>query len=184
MELFNNLFVFDIETDSLFENCTTFWCAVSLYKGEVKHYVLQEGLQELSEDIMEVANVGDIVVGHNIIDFDLPAIEKLTGRLFQVKALDTLIFSRLLQPERRGGHSLEAWGQRLGFSKLEYKDFSAYSEEMLRYCERDTMLSGKVCARLLEEAEVNDGKELDRLPVYRASYRPDSLGTSEVRMAV
>jgi DNA polymerase I-like protein with 3'-5' exonuclease and polymerase domains len=34
---------------------------------------------------------------------------------------DTLILSRLLDPSKDGGHSLEAWGQRLGKPKFSYR---------------------------------------------------------------
>jgi hypothetical protein len=39
--------------------------------------------------------------------------------------------------DRRGSASLKAWGYRLADHKIDFKDFSEYSEEMLRYCQQD-----------------------------------------------
>ena len=50
---------------------------------------------------------------------------------------------------RDGGHSLKAWGRRLkGSGKLEFKDFTEYSEEMLKYCRQDVNLTRKILLHL------------------------------------
>ena len=41
------------------------------------------------------------------------------------------ILSRLFKPVREGGHSLRAFGNKFGYNKLEFKDFSEFSLEML-----------------------------------------------------
>ena len=42
------------------------------------------------------------------------------------------------------GHGLEPWGERLGLNKIEFDDFSQYSEELDIYCQRDVDLNIKV----------------------------------------
>lgn len=49
-----------------------------------------------------------------------------------------------------GGHGLEAWGERLGYAKGEHVDFSEYTPEMLRYCQRDVRLTALLYIKLTE----------------------------------
>lgn len=64
------------------------------------------------QKIQEMINGFDCVVGHNIIGFDLPVLrEHLNLNFDQVKLVDTLIMSRLDNPQRDNGHSLRAWGK-------------------------------------------------------------------------
>ena len=59
--------------------------------------------------------------------------------------VDTLVLSMMENPSREGGHSLQAWGKRLGKHKGDFSgDFSAYTREMLDYCIQDV----KVCMHL------------------------------------
>ena len=101
-------------------------------------------------------NGASLLVGHNILKFDLPVLEKLFPRQYDIKAevFDTLLVSRLIWTNRKeldyqrkelplqlaGRHSLEAWGYRLGLRKGDFiktGDFSQWSPEMQKYCEQD-----------------------------------------------
>ena len=57
--------------------------------------------------------------------------------------------SQMANPVRDGGHSLEAWGNTLGYPKIEYEDFTCFSEDMLKYCVRDVEITDKVYKALL-----------------------------------
>ena len=94
----------------------------------------------------------DEFVGHNIIGFDAPVIKKIIGVDLHEKGkvIDTLVLSRLFDPVREGGHSLKSFGERLKFGKLDFKDFSEYSDEMLEYCIRDVELTERVLGYLLK----------------------------------
>ena len=48
-------------------------------------------------------------------------------------------------------HSLEAWGLRLGYHKIDFNDYNEYSEEMARYCERDAEITLLVWEKLASE---------------------------------
>lgn len=77
-------------------------------------------------------------VGHNFISFDSVHISRLLQVPIDPKYIvDTLVVSRLLNTNIDGGHSLEAWGERLGSSKIPFSDFSRYSPEMEQYCIQD-----------------------------------------------
>ena len=91
-------------------------------------------------------------VGHNIIGFDAPVIKKIIGIDLHEKGkvIDTLVLSRLFDPVREGGHFLKSFGERLKFGKLDFKDFSEYSDEMLEYCIRDVELTERVLGYLIK----------------------------------
>jgi len=96
----------------------------------------------------------DKFIMHNGVSFDAPALNRLLStniKLSQIK--DTMIMSQLFDPVREKGHSLSAWGDRVGFCKMECDNFSEYTEEMLEYCKNDVLLTEKVYARLNDEGK-------------------------------
>lgn len=63
----------------------------------------------------------DKVIGHNLIGFDAGVLKRCWGvKIPAKKAIDTLILSRLYNPNLEGGHSLAAWGERTGQKKTDY----------------------------------------------------------------
>ena len=96
-------------------------------------------------EIQEFLNGYDTLLGHNIIDFDTPVLKKFLGISFDNhKIIDTLVMSRLHNPQLEKGHSLKSWGERLGFPKGDFNDWSGPSPEMAAYCEIDLDLTHKV----------------------------------------
>lgn len=83
--------------------------------GEVKVWKAPTGLWDYLKD-------ATLIAAHNGISFDFPILNKLWKTKIGLKqAYDTLVVSRLLEPTRDGGHSLDAWGKTLGVKKLDYK---------------------------------------------------------------
>lgn len=125
--------VLDIETNLAHD---TIWCCgfKADWKVTPNPVVTQRG-GELQELIQEA----DVVVGHNIIGFDGPLLSKLWSITIPLhKVRDTLVMSRLLNPQLEDGHSLRAWGQRLGNSKDDFTDFDGgLTDEMVKYCLQD-----------------------------------------------
>ena len=126
----------DIETDDL--DATEIWCAVTkdIDTGEVKVWKAANGLHQYIED-------QDLLIGHNIINFDLPVLKKLWNLNTDSNPLrDTLIMSRLLNPVLEKGHSLDSWGVRLGLKKGDFSDFDGgLSEDMVDYCIQDVEIT-------------------------------------------
>ena len=101
-------------------------------------------------DLLESAND---LVGQNIIGLDIPVIRRIMDKPTFAEdktIIDTLVLSRLFNPVKDGGHSLNQWGNEIGFNKLEFKEFEEYSEEMLEYCIRDVELNTLVYYKLKE----------------------------------
>jgi hypothetical protein len=103
-----------------------------------------EMVKELFSDVTEH-------VGHNLINYDIPAVERILGVKVTGDVTDTLILSRLYNPNLEGGHSLDAWGQRLKFPKGDYHDWTRLTPEMLEYCNQDVRVTEQVLA-FLEKA--------------------------------
>ena len=143
--------VFDIETDDL--KATKIWCIVAIDLNSEKVYSFEPDKIDKGIHLLEKA---DTLIGHNIIGFDIPIIEKLKGiNLFKDKTIiDTLVLSRLFNPVREGGHSLESWGFKLKFHKdKQPTDFQEYTPEMLQYCIKDVRLNKKLFFHLKEEGK-------------------------------
>lgn len=149
--------LYDIEGDGLYNTVTQLWCAViiDLETREVKGF-RPDQLEEFAAYIRNA----EVLVGHNIIDYDNPVMKKFFGFDIDLgKSVDTLVWSRLLWPDRPGGHSLRSWGIRLGCHKGDFDDFSQFTEEMFDYCLQD----GQVNLRVLDHFLLGLGWELEDL---------------------
>jgi DNA polymerase-1 len=117
----------------------------------------------------------DTTITHNGIDFDLPVLRNCwncdTGALRHV---DTILLSRLYNPAISGGHSLSAWGQRLGYPKGDFTDYDAPAEgetteewqaRMVVYGKQDVAITTKLKkhleALLAKEGFTGDCVELE-----------------------
>jgi len=141
--------VFDIETDDL--KATKVWCIVA---QDVDTNEIFKFPPNKLDDGVKLLQSADRLIGHNIIGFDVPMIKKFFDvDLTNKELLDTLVLSRLFNPTREGGHSLEKWGYKLGFNKIEFEDYQNYSSDMLNYCVRDVQLNTLVLKELKKEAK-------------------------------
>jgi DNA polymerase-1 len=150
--------VFDCETNGLYDKATKIHCIV-IY--DVNRQLTSSYGPDRIGDAIEHLRSADILIGHNILFFDIPVIQKLTGAVFTARIIDTLICTRLIWPKEllyeldteqypqvpkklRGSAGLKAWGYRLADNKIEFKDFSEYSQEMLVYCIQDVEVTRKL----------------------------------------
>ena len=128
----------DIETTMAMNHI---WCCGIHISGEKRERVLLNPMQ-LEQHIHGTQTI----VGHNIVNFDAPKIKELWHLSIDGwKLRDTLLMSRLWNPRLLGGHSLGAWGERLGYAKGDFTDYDGgLSEEMISYCKRDVSLTVKL----------------------------------------
>jgi DNA polymerase I-like protein with 3'-5' exonuclease and polymerase domains len=101
------------------------------------------------------------IVAHNGIFFDFPVLKRVWGvTVKKSQVVDTLVLSRLYNPSLEDGHSLAAWGQRLGFPKGEFTDFdNGWSKEMEEYCIQDTLVTKELYKYLTKEMQNGYSKE-------------------------
>jgi DNA polymerase I len=146
-------YVFDLETNGLYDEVTTIHCLVlhDLNRDQTFTY----GPDSIAAGLEHLATA-DVLIGQNILFFDIPVIRKLYPfyTFAAARIIDTLITTRLIWPKEklydmdteqytqvppklRGSASLKAWGYRLSDYKISFKDFKEYSEEMLAYCIQD-----------------------------------------------
>ena len=150
--------VWDIESDGLYDQVTKIHCIV-IYDLNLKQ-TFSYGPDCIGDAIKHLCNA-DVLIGHNILFYDCPVIQKLTQTNFTGRIIDTLICTRLIWPKEllyeldteqytevpkklRGSAGLKAWGYRLADNKIEFKDFSEYSQEMLDYCIQDVAVTTKL----------------------------------------
>ena len=104
----------DIETNlahSVIHVCVT----KDVDTGETRVWKAPNGLAEYLKD-------ATLIIAHNGIFFDFPILNKLWNtKITRKKVYDTLVASRLLEPTKEKGHSLDAWGEELGVRKIDYK---------------------------------------------------------------
>lgn len=96
-------------------------------------------------EVSSLVEKADRIYFHNGISYDFPILRN--NGVVDVpweKGVDTLVLSRLYYPDREGGHSLEAWGKKVGFPKIDHEDWSQYSEDMLYRCKTDVEITVKV----------------------------------------
>jgi len=145
----------DVETDGL--DATLIWCAVTkdIDTNEVNTWKEATGLRQY-------INEQDLLIGHNIIGFDLPVLNRLWNLNTESNPLrDTLIMSRLLNPVLEKGHSLDSWGERLGLKKGDFNDFGGgLSEDMVAYCIQDVEISHSLFTHL-DAGLLDWGKSVD-----------------------
>jgi len=153
--------VFDIETNGLLEQLDRIHIIVAedIDTGAAYDFgpdAIDEGIALLMQ--------ADWLGGHNIIKFDIPAIQKIYPD-FNPKAeiFDTLVASRLIWSNLSdrdhamtakgkgitgkmvGSHALGAWGQRLGEAKGDYEgSWEHWNQEMHDYAIQDAVVTNKL----------------------------------------
>ena len=149
--------VFDIETDDL--KAKKIWCIVAIDEDNKVYSFSPDQIQ----DGLKLLESADTLIGHNILGFDIPVIKDLYDvDLYNKKIVDTLVVSRLINPNKEKGHSLKNWGFTLGQYKGEPpQDFTEYSSEMLEYCIQDVRLNKKLYQHLQQHVKGFSQESLD-----------------------
>lgn len=179
---------FDIETNGLYQNVTKAHCMVIIDQdGNISEYRPQE-VHSGALRLLKALNEGELICGHNIIDYDIPVLEKLyddfrVPRNLRQYVVDTLVLSRLLYgniadsdygraevgrlPKNLiGKQSLKAWGYRLGNLKGTYAEehedaWAEFNEDMLTYCVQDVQVTKDLYAMLMKSPQAPVANRLE-----------------------
>ena len=162
--------IFDLEANGLYNDATQIHC-IAYYDsdlGEILSFNDECPGKGMSSPIVRAVQYieqAGVIVGHNIIGYDLPLIRKLypffepTGVIVDTLLLSRLYHTRLMQLDKEknwphmplqlyGRHSLEAYGYRLGEYKGEFgktTDWKEWSQELEDYCIQDVRVTQKLC---------------------------------------
>jgi hypothetical protein len=171
--------LFDTEYNNInSEKATKVWCisAVDVRTGETFSFQPKgEGEDQyhnqFAEEFREFIKDYDVFVGHHFWGAEAPVCRNLLGIEFDPDTvIDTLVLSRLQRPappyadkspefkrlgwdNRLGGHGLAAWGNRMGYHKIVFDNFSEYTHEMGTYCDKDVLVNKKMFLYLLWEQQ-------------------------------
>ena len=165
--------LFDIETNGLLSETDRIHSLViqdadtgettSCTDNSPNYTPIAQGIEMLTE--------AEAIIGHNIICFDIPVLQKLFDFKPKGKIIDTLVISRLLYTnltdldfaksrsgkpfhlpkQLYGRHSLEAWGHRLSEQKDTFghtTDWQTWTPEMQTYCEQDVKVTACLWERI------------------------------------
>jgi DNA polymerase I len=177
--------IFDVETDALYLDAT-----------KVHSLVIQDADDPFAppischdhggtsiEEGLKILAAAEVLIGHNILNFDLPVLEKLRGFRHVGSAIDTHLLSRLLFPDLenedtrmmkrnadfpsrlKGSHSLEAWGHRLKVLKDDFgktTDWKEWSPAMQTYCEQDVAVNVELLRLLENKGWTHEALELEQ----------------------
>ena len=166
--------VFDIETDGLLDVLTKIHVmSWSNDMGEVKH------THDYDEMRYVLLNT-ETLVGHNIIRFDIPAIEKVLGIEVKARLIDTLALSWYLHHDRLK-HGLEGYGEDYGVPKPKITDWDSLTpQEYAHRCDEDVKINNRLWRDL--DLKLNklyqDPTDKDRLIDY-LSFKLDCAKEQE-----
>lgn len=191
--------VIDIESTDLLGNSLDYTSFPYVLKKDIKLHcvvVTDVDTQKVDEAVgdaitkewlQDVLSDCTVLIAHNGVKFDFIVLwlfkvldykigypgepSLIFGKKVQI--VDTLILSRLFNPDRKGGHSLEAWGVSLGNAKTDFREecvksgiiertapkgaeFKMYTPLMGDYCKQDTFVNLDVYKALLREWESYD----------------------------
>ncbi len=163
--------IFDLETNGLLKTVSKVHCVGLLDPLDSVGEIFtnqEEGYRCLEEALGILKHQTEILIGHNIIGYDLPVLKKLFDWVPRksTKIVDTLVLSKLAFPDMYeqdkkeklipvdlwGKHSLESWGYRFKSYKGDYGKqegaWETFSTAMADYCIQDLSVTNLLYALL------------------------------------
>lgn len=165
-------YCFDIEADNLYLQSTKIWMIILKSLDGTRSLELfpfRESKEETKAKFIEWhKSFGDkpLVVSFNGIGYDHWMLWRHLDISFHVgkhgcdwldmeykcNILDLYILSQFIDPDRPR-HSLKSYGEELGDNKLDFNDWTQFSEEMLEYCRKDVDVTLDVFKHLTKKTK-------------------------------
>ena len=168
------MIVFDVEADNLLDDATKIHCLS--YTSDGKNYNTLFDYQDMRDLIL--AQNG--LIGHNIVRYDAPLLEKILGIKIQARLFDTLPMSWVLN-YNRPKHGLESFGEDFGVPKPVIDDWQNLTpEEYAHRCTEDVKINWLLWQDLLKRFMFiyKDKKALDKFFRY-LEFKMDCAATAE-----
>lgn len=145
--------VLDVESNGLLGQATIIHCLS--YKTFLNGELIESGSFTDYNDIIDLVTSLEVIVGHNIIRYDIPLLEELLEITISALKIDTLALSWYLIPDKKFKHGLEAWGERLGVAKPLINDWENLTiEEYINRCETDVVINTLLFEKQLEHLNI------------------------------
>ena len=131
--------VIDAEANGWVDAATRVWvvCYENVMTDEKGSLTSEQSIKEWFAH-----HKGQVFIGHNIIKYDAPLLNRLFGVGISINSVvDTLVLSNLYNPNIEGGHSLDAWAFRFQKEKLTHDEFDKFSDELVTYCQDDVQFT-------------------------------------------
>ena len=168
------MIVFDVEADNLLDDATMIHCLS--YTSDGMDYNTLYDYQDMRDLILSQRGL----IGHNIVRYDVPLLEKILGIKIQARLFDTLPMSWVLN-YNRPKHGLESFGEDFGVPKPVINDWQNLTrEEYAHRCTEDVKINWLLWKDMLKRFMFiyKDKKELDKFFRY-LEFKMDCAATAE-----
>ncbi len=158
------MIIFDVESNGLLDDATKIHCLSYIDTDREKDIITLYDY----DDMRLLFSVKKHFVGHNIIRYDIPLLEKLLDIKIDARLYDTLPMSWVMNPTR-SKHGLDSFFPDFGIEKPKIDDWSNLSiEDYSHRCEEDVKITQALWNNLLQRFMVlyKDKKELDKFFKY------------------
>ena len=165
--------IFDVEADGLLDKATKIHCL---------SYSTPDGVRTLTsyQEMRDLLLSAPLLIGHNIICYDVPLLEKLLRIKIKARLIDTLPLSWYLN-HKRVVHGLDSFGKDFGIPKPKIDDWENLTiEEYSHRCEEDVKINTALWLDLRKRLlSIYDDREgADRLLNY-LSFKMDCIREQE-----
>lgn len=164
-------YILDLECDNLLDKVTKIHCIV------MKDINTNEVFTDTNVCVEKIKEA-KMLIGHNIIAFDMPVIKKILNIKTKAELFDTLVATRLIFAHIKevdfklmhngfpknliGSQSLKAWGYRLKMHKGEKpQSWDTFTPEMLKYCEQDVHVTHTLYNKILSKEYSEESLKLE-----------------------
>ena len=171
------MILFDIETDNLLDDVKKIHCFSYTRDGSTIHTTSDY------DYMRRILRREKGLIGHNIIRYDVPVLEKVLGIKIKSQLFDTLAMSYVMN-FNRSRHGLEYYGDDYGIPKPEINDWKDLTlEEYTHRCEQDVRINWRLWQNLLKSFMFlydNNKSQLNRFFRY-LSFKMDCAREAEMQ---
>lgn len=158
------MIVFDIEADGLLDEATKIHCLSFKDLSKPSGVVTMYDYSLMKDFLLQQS----ILIGHNIVMYDVPLLEKILGIKIKAKLYDTLAMSWVVNTERPK-HGLESFGIDFNLQKPVVEDWHNLDREVYgKRCEIDVRINTQLWHNLIQKYMMiyKDKENLDRFLQY------------------
>ena len=168
------MIVFDVEANGLLDDATKIHCLSYTTDGVTYDTLFDyDGMKDL------LLNQQGLI-GHNIIRYDIPLLEKILGIKIEARLFDTLPMSWVLN-YNRPKHGLESFGEDFGIPKPKIDDWNNLTQDDYRHrCVEDVKINWKLWQDVLKRFMFiyKSKSELDKFFRY-LQFKMDCAASAE-----